>query len=397
MADDQPSAEVRNAQVVAAVLEGDVAAVEKLVHNGLPPLDRLKSAQQAPLAAAVFEGNTACIKAIVKVATPDYINATFDQPMPQFTALHAACIGCKPHAIRLLLEAGADATLTAAEGEVGIHCGFFCVMNRDAGQNLECLQIINQTPCDITKPNLGGATALHYSCMHGLLDCVDLLLAEGADPNARDQNGWSAMHFAAAKGHEVAVKMLLEAGADINAVDKDNRTPLACAVLFGFLDVVAFLIHGNVNPLIADIHGQTPLHIAAEKGNVCCVQMLLDSGADPTAKTQDGRSCVDMATDEAVVAMLSQASEETESCPLTFLLRKLSLSQYQRLLLDAEIDNIEMLAVCTADELEQDAGIPAEHGETMIKVAAALQSAAECSSSRKAKAAENTSAPSTKD
>lgn len=118
-----------------------------------------------------------------------------------------------------------------------------------------------------------GFTALHLAAWFGHPKAAELLLARGADPTAVAPNGTELqpLHSAAAAGHQVIAHLLLDRGADIDACQ-------AGAI--------------------------TPLHSAAHRDDVAMVSLLLDRGADPASVTADGRRPADLASTEAVLALL---------------------------------------------------------------------------------------------
>jgi ankyrin repeat protein len=95
---------------------------------------------------------------------------------------------------------------------------------------------------------LDGATAVLVAARQGHLDCLRLLLDEGATINYQmPSNGTSALLLAAMHGRTSCLQLLIERGANINI-----RTTL----------------------------GVTPLFIATQEGHEECVRILLDRGAD---------------------------------------------------------------------------------------------------------------------
>jgi uncharacterized protein len=93
-----------------------------------------------------------------------------------FAPLHLAAFFRQPHAVRLLLELGADVDAPAA--------------------------------------NESRVTPLHSAAASGDRDCVRLLLDAGADPNARQRGGFVPLQAATAAGDREMADMLLEHGAE---------------------------------------------------------------------------------------------------------------------------------------------------------------------------------------
>src|SRR4051794_40851788 len=104
-----------------------------------------------------------------------------------FTALHLAAFFGGPEAVRVLLEAGADAHADA-ENPFHVH-------------------------------------PLHSAAAVGNRDGVKALLEAGADPNVRQEQGFTALHTAAHNDDAEPGRLLLAPGADPSLADDDGKTP----------------------------------------------------------------------------------------------------------------------------------------------------------------------------
>jgi hypothetical protein len=97
----------------------------------------------------------------------------------------------------------------------------------------------------------------------GNKDCVDFLLAKGANPNQYDGQGRPAWHAAVlSERYSIAKDLIANHGADINIKNKDN--------------------------------GNTVLHIAAREGRIKDVEFLAANGADQTIQNNDGKIAFQM-------------------------------------------------------------------------------------------------------
>lgn len=144
---------------------------------------------------------------------------------------------------------------------------------------------INQRWFSLTKrsyvdePDPQGMPPLHIATLHGQLEAVQLLLANGADIKACNQDKDQPLHLAARAGHFALVKALVAAGAPVNGKGAEERTPLHVAAFHGRKEIVQFLLTKG-----ADVDAKTskhdgnksPLLEAVRKCHVDVVQALLE-------------------------------------------------------------------------------------------------------------------------
>ncbi len=77
---------------------------------------------------------------------------------------------------------------------------------------------------------VGGLTALLYAARNGCYDCVEELIAAGADPNVPTPEGVTALMLAIDNEHNDVAKLLLDRGANPHVWDWWGRTALYIAV-----------------------------------------------------------------------------------------------------------------------------------------------------------------------
>ena len=75
-----------------------------------------------------------------------------------------------------------------------------------------------------------GRVRLHPAAVHGRVDEVVRLIAEGEDVPATDKGLRTPLHMAAQQGQLDAARALVAAGAPIDARDSHGNTPLGQAV-----------------------------------------------------------------------------------------------------------------------------------------------------------------------
>jgi ankyrin repeat protein len=130
-----------------------------------------------------------------------------------WTPLHSACSrGCEEVIVSLLLENGADPTITCTDND--------------------------------------GKTPLHFASRNGQEAPIRLLLEHGTNVNVKDNGGYTPLHYASKEGREAVVSLLLEKEADMNAQNEDGSTPLHIACYYGHEAIVSLLVEKGVNSSI---------------------------------------------------------------------------------------------------------------------------------------------------
>ncbi|KAG7669299.1 hypothetical protein Ndes2526B_g05601 [Nannochloris sp. 'desiccata'] len=111
------------------------------------------------------------------------------------------------------------------------------------------------------------------------VDCLELLLNNGANVDSSDNNGYTSLMKASQLGHVYCVELLLNRGANIAAVTTDQQTALQIAAECGQIECMELLLKYGSNVDAVDAYGKTALMDAAARGNVACLELLLKHGA----------------------------------------------------------------------------------------------------------------------
>jgi ankyrin repeat protein len=157
---------------------------------------------------------------------------------------------------------------------------------------------------------------LHLAVNNRVWQCVQDLLAAGADPNLmwtqRSRTGlvlsYSPLHECArgptlggtdASDSEILPKIvgaLVSRGADINQQNELGQTPLQLAAINGRIATVNALLQHSPDLSITADEGNTALHLVVvsdipkDEQRIAIVQALLAHGADLSAKNQNGKT-----------------------------------------------------------------------------------------------------------
>lgn len=197
----------------------------------------------------------------------------------------------------------------------------------------------------INERDLSGSTALYRAAEGERQATLALLLDKGADPNLPGQSGVTPLAAAAFRGNDRIVEQLLSHGSDPRSADTTGKTAITYAAARGFADIVQRLLDAGVDPkeryghgltaLIwaaghddevgaqasqavigllldhgagidaADDRGRTALMTAAELGHAEAIETLLARGADRTLRDMDGKTALDLATNDGVRGQLA--------------------------------------------------------------------------------------------
>ena len=158
--------------------------------------------------------------------------------------------------------------------------------------DLHAVRALLQEGADVNAAHGDGMSALHWAAERGDAEMVAALVQAGAAVDAVTRIGhYTPLHVASTGGHARVIERLVEAGADVSATTSTSGvTPLHLAAAAGSAATVgALLDHGADADARESAWGQTPLMFASARDRVEAIRVLLERGADPstTSKTID--------------------------------------------------------------------------------------------------------------
>jgi len=130
---------------------------------------------------------------------------------------------------------------------------------------------------NIDEQGAQGRTALHRALGGAYLECVRILLDNGAKMTIVDDMGRTSLHYAVLAPTEDGAKQCLEllfqqdgdgAMAELNLVNKQSRsglTPLNCACSDGRVEIARILFENGADPNIVDGDGKSSIQHAKDQ------------------------------------------------------------------------------------------------------------------------------------
>lgn len=208
--------------------------------------------------------------------------------------------------LQFFIEAGGDPIAPIANGITPLIAAAY-------GGSTECVELLlaagadgNQqpdTPKVVDGPH--ATTPLLYACDRGHDNIVRLLLDRGADPRTPRSDGELPLQLAMEACALSTIQALVAAGADGAAVNRDGLSVLHTAMLKQRSDALPLLLAagasvdlpaGDRGATLADTEpGWTALMIAAANGNAAGAVALLDAGANPLVIDRKGRTALELA------------------------------------------------------------------------------------------------------
>jgi ankyrin repeat protein len=190
------------------------------------------------------------------------------------TALIYAAAGGHAEVLRLLLRAGANASLRngAALSALDRAKGSG---RRDAVELLAAAdeaaraEVLTESDSRLLKASLGGDAA-----------SVASLLSRGASSDARSPGTrWTPLMCACASVSVETARALLDNGARVDDVAADGRMALHVSAQAGDVELIRLLLSRGADPARRDHYGETPRACAERGGAPVEALALLDAGA----------------------------------------------------------------------------------------------------------------------
>ena len=134
---------------------------------------------------------------------------------------------------------------------------------------------------DVTRVDVYGRIPLHYACMHGRVDLIEMLLQKDLSTiNEKDHDNFTPLIHGIVHHGLRCVQQLLAYGARIDPDSETDHIPLNLACQYGSSAIAQLLLEKNAK-LLPDAEGLYPQHLVARSGaNAEALLLLEHHGAD---------------------------------------------------------------------------------------------------------------------
>ena len=210
--------------------------------------------------------------------------------------------------VEVLLDSGADPNIESRKWgstalKLAARWGHIKIVDLFLDRGVD----INYLGSNIKDKHLAGSPAISHAADSGESAMVTHLIAKGANPNLENFKGVTPLYYAANAGEIESVNALLNAGVPLDQASSAGLTPLMAATLAdGHWELAAYLLGVGANPnqqiqevgkeLRPEMQGMTALMFSVFVGDEKTFSTILLSGADPTIQRADGKTALDLAT-----------------------------------------------------------------------------------------------------
>lgn len=170
--------------------------------------------------------------------------------------------------------------------------------------DLSQMQVLMATGVDINATNRQGRTAITLASLKQRYECVEYLIAHGADINKQDQTCFNPFLLACLNNDLRLLRITLKANPDLNCLSRFGGVGLTPACEKGHLDIVReLLLHTEININHTNFVGWTPLleAIVLNDGGATqqeIVRLLLEHGANPHMTDKYGKTPLTLAQEK---------------------------------------------------------------------------------------------------
>lgn len=272
--------------IIEAVSQGDVVAVEHLLDQGDDLVNRMDDNSRTPLHHAASIGHVEVAELLLTRGAD--INV---QDYRGETPLIGAVLADQQSLVAFLLQQGARIDVRDHYERTALH-----LVSRQTGNHVVTRQLLEKG----ANPNLRDRfddTPLQLAAWRGYGEVVDLLLDAGAEVTAVGRDGKYLTIYAVQHGLLRLFDMLVEKGADLALRNTEGGSFLHTAAQGGAVPIIDVLLERGADINEQDRYGWTPLHYAAVKGRREAAALLIERGSHLNKQTKAGNTALNLAND----------------------------------------------------------------------------------------------------
>lgn len=163
-------------------------------------------------------------------------------------------------------------------------------------QKKDCIGLLaNKVSVNATDSE--GTTALMIAANYGSIECIEALIAYGANVRAKDHKGITALKYTIIGNKPECMNFLIDKyHVNITETDNNGYNAFMLAAEYGRLEcIINLLNHGAQINGAENKNGYTALMVAASHGNTKMVKELIARGADVTQTNRRAKTAADVA------------------------------------------------------------------------------------------------------
>nr|XP_004225669.1 serine/threonine-protein phosphatase 6 regulatory ankyrin repeat subunit C-like [Ciona intestinalis] len=294
----------RRSALHRAAAYGHIDTIAALIQAGAD-IKKQSAAGRLALHEACIGGQPEAVK-LLSVMNTDTID---QQDSNLQTPSHLAALHGEEECVKLLLESGCDPCIGDREGKTVAHIS--CVRDKS-----NIIKLLFNYGIDFENSDNNGRYPIHVAAANGSLNCIKTLISYDGDVNARDKLGCQPLHYAASHGHLDCLQYLAKQGAKLQSVDDYGRSATHFAAKHGAVKVLHWLLETKIETNNQDSNGETPLHFSVKFAQAQCANCLLQHGASLQIQSKKEEDVIQCARSSGHPNLILDAVENKIRCPL---------------------------------------------------------------------------------